>query len=58
MVVSSSWEELCYLGPLVTVYLVGLDDCLVLFFSPLVLFDVGVQVVMPPFSTLFTDSTW
>lgn len=48
IVVSATWEELGDLGPLIAELIVELDDLAVLLISPLVLLDVGVEVVVPP----------
>ena len=58
MVVSPARQKLCYLRPLVTILLVGLNDSVILFFSPLVLLDIWVQMVVPSLTALLADSTW
>ena len=56
MVVSSTREVLGNLGPSVSEFLMRFDDGPIFLFSPLVLLDVWVQVIVPPLSTLFADS--
>ena len=48
VVVGPAREQLCDFGPLVAHVLVELDDLLVFLLGPLVLFNVRVQVVVPP----------
>lgn len=55
MVISAAREELGDLGPAIAVDLLGLDDLDVLLPRPLILLDVRVQVVVPPFATLLPD---
>ena len=56
MIVCSSRQELGNFAPLVAVFLMGLYDGTILLSSPFVLFDVWIQVIVPAFPTLLTDS--
>lgn len=57
VIVRAARQELCNLAPFVSVLLVRLNNCSVLLGSPLVLFDVRVQVVVPSLAALLTDTT-
>jgi len=58
VVISSTIQVLGYFRPFVAVLLVQTDNGLVFFCGPLVFLDVGVQVVVPPFTTLLSNSAW
>ena len=58
VVVGSTGYKLCDFRPLIAVLSVGLDNGSVFFLSPLVLLDIRVQVVVPPFSTLLSNPSW
>lgn len=55
VVVCAPRKHLGDLRPLVTVLVVKLNDFLIFFFCPFVLFNVWVQVVVPSLSTLLSD---
>jgi hypothetical protein len=64
-IVSPSGKPFGNQGPLIThsdimvfKLFMGLDDSLILFVSPSLLSDVGIQVVVPPLATLFPYSSW
>ena len=57
MVVSAARQELGNFAPLVAVLFVRLDDLAVLLGRPLVLLDVGVQVVVPALAALLTNAS-
>jgi hypothetical protein len=56
VVVCAPIEELGYFWPAVAIFLVQIQYFLVLFLSPPILFDVGIQMVVPPLTTLFSDA--
>jgi len=56
-VVRASRQELGNEGPLVAVLAVRFQDHAIFFGCPWRLADVGVQMVMPPFTTLFADAS-
>lgn len=57
-VVGPSGQELGDFGPLVAQHFVRLVDDFVLLFGPSALFDFGVQMVVPTFPALFSDSAF
>ena len=36
----------------------GLNNYLIFLFGPLVFLNIGVEVIVPPLTTLFSDSAW
>lgn len=57
-VICPSRQKTSYLGPLISILKMGLNYNIILLFSPLLLFNVRIQVIMPSLPTLFTDSSW
>lgn len=58
VVVGPSVEVFCDFGPTISVFLVELENLLVFLFCPTVFLDVGIQMVVPTFTTLLTDATF
>jgi hypothetical protein len=57
-IVGSARQENCYLGPSIPFSLMSKEQQPLLMISPLVFFDVGIQMIMPSFTALFSDPTW
>jgi len=57
-VVCAAREKCSNLGPLRTVHVVGVDYRAVLLRRPALLLYVGVQMIVPAFSTLLADTPW
>lgn len=55
-VISSPRKELRYYCPFVAINIMGCQQCQVFFLIPFLLVDVWVQVVMPSFSALLSNS--
>lgn len=58
MVICATWQVLCDFRPFVSKFLVESDDGHVLLVGPLVFLDVGVQMIVPPLTTLLSNSPW
>ena len=47
VIIGTTFQVLCYLGPAVAIDLVVLKDLVVLFHGPFHLFDVWIEVIVP-----------
>jgi len=56
VIICASFEMLGYFGPPITVLDVEVENFLVFFIRPFVLLNIRIQMVMPAFSALLSDS--
>jgi len=57
VVISSSRKQFCDFRPSVAQFFVKFNDSVIFLFSPFVLFNIRVKVIVPPLSTLLAYST-
>ena len=57
-VISTTFKNLCYIGPFIALSLVRNEQNQLLFKAPGILLYLWVQMIVPSLSALFTDSSW
>ena len=57
MIISSTWKKFGDFTPLVTILFMSLNYLLIFLNSPFVFLDIRIQMIVPSFTTLFTDSS-
>jgi hypothetical protein len=57
-IISTTFQHKSNFSPLIPIHLVVDEQYKLLLLTPVVFLDLGVQVVVPALSTLFTDTTW
>ena len=55
-IISTTRNVLRYNSPFITKLLMSFNKNLVFFFSPFIFFNIRIKMIMPTFSTLFTNS--
>jgi hypothetical protein len=58
VIVCPAWQHLCYFGPSVAPLAMQIYNLEIFFICPLILFDARIQVIVPSFPALLSNSSW
>lgn len=58
MVISSTRKKFGYFRPTISKFFVGINDSLIFKWSPFVLLNVWIEMIVPTFPALLPNSTW